>query len=429
MYIQSYTNTTYKVESLQDLKIYKSFMEAQNLKINKSKIARDLNVDRRSVDKYLDGYTKPKTRKRRRFLDDYYDIISELLNSETQIFHYKRILWQYLTDNHNLVCPQSTFRQYIAKKPEFQRYFNPCSSPNNGIPVMRVETPPAEQAQLDWKEDINFKLKNGENISINILVLLLSYSRFKVFKLSLSKEQTVLQSLLTESFEAIGGVPKTIVTDNMKTVMTESRTKHNKGKTNKSFEEFAKDFNFKIQPCIAKRPQTKGKVESQMKFLDEIQAYSGQLDLIELYDLVDKINTRVNSSINQGSNNVPFKQLPKEKEFLTPLPCDTVKNSYKIATYDRKINTSAMINYNNCQYSVPPEYIGKTAKLQVYNNNLYIYYNTKLISMHAISSNKLNYNDNHYKKIVEKNFGYKNQDEIEKISKENLIAFGGFYDE
>lgn len=32
------------------------------MKINKSQIARELEVDRRTVDKYINGYTKPETR-------------------------------------------------------------------------------------------------------------------------------------------------------------------------------------------------------------------------------------------------------------------------------------------------------------------------------------------------------------------------------
>ena len=45
---------------------------------------------------------------------------------------------------------------------------------------MIFETDKGQQAQLDWKENINFVLSNGEVININIFVLILSYSRFRV---------------------------------------------------------------------------------------------------------------------------------------------------------------------------------------------------------------------------------------------------------
>ena len=80
-------------------------------------------------------------------------------------------------------------------------------------------------------------------------------------------------SFLMESFEAIGGVPKTLLVDNMKTVMDEPRTSYKPGKINERFYQFSKDCGFEVQPCIAGRPQTKAKVEALMKILDEIHAY------------------------------------------------------------------------------------------------------------------------------------------------------------
>jgi predicted transcriptional regulator len=100
---------------LEDLNKLKYIMEETNIKVNKTAIARDLGCDPRTVDKYIKGYKKNKTRNRMSSIDDYYNQIKALLNSQTQIFYYKSVLWQYLVDNHNLKCAQSTFRRYISK--------------------------------------------------------------------------------------------------------------------------------------------------------------------------------------------------------------------------------------------------------------------------------------------------------------------------
>ena len=50
-----------------------------------------------------------------------------------------------------------------------------------------------------------------------------------------------------------------------------------------------------------------------------------------------------------------------------------------------------MFNYRECQYSVPPEYVGKTVALQLYDDYIHIYYSTKLVTIHHVSSRKLNY--------------------------------------
>ena len=59
MHIQINVNTDIEIKSLADLPKLKILMENLKMKINKSKLARDMGVDRRTIDKYLKGY-KPK---------------------------------------------------------------------------------------------------------------------------------------------------------------------------------------------------------------------------------------------------------------------------------------------------------------------------------------------------------------------------------
>ena len=53
--------------------------------------------------------------------------------------------------------------------------------------------------QIDWKESIPFVLSDtGEIIEVNILVGVLGYSRYKMYKISFLKTRTVLMSLLED---------------------------------------------------------------------------------------------------------------------------------------------------------------------------------------------------------------------------------------
>lgn len=307
MYIQLGVSTNIEIKSLTDLPKLKLLMESLNMKINKSKLARELNVDRRTVDKYLNGYMPQKKRSRKSKIDEYYGVIKLLLSKDSkQRFYYKRVLWQYLKDNHGLDCSQSAFRAYISRKPEFQAYFSEGKRTESIHSVVRYETPPGEQAQFDWKENIRYITKDGEILYVNVAVFLLSYSRFRTFHLAISRSQSVLLSFLMESFEAIGGVPKNLVTDNMKTVMDEARTEHSKGIINERFEQFAKDCGFQVKPCIAGRPRTKGKIESTMKLIDEIHAYQGKFDYEELHTFVQNLCERINHSYHQGTGKIPI---------------------------------------------------------------------------------------------------------------------------
>lgn len=427
MYIQLNVETTFELNSLADLAAYKKIMEHLKMKINKSKLARDMGVDRRTIDKYLNGFVPKKKRNKPSKIDEFYPVIASLLSEDSkQVFYYRRNLWQYLKDNHGLVCGQSTFRTYIANTPEFQAYFEKDERiPSMGNSGIRFETRAGKQAQLDWKESILYETKDGEQVEINVAVLVLSHSRMRFFYMSISKSQAVLFSFLTETFEKMGGVPEELVTDNMKTVMDEARTEFSKGKVNAKFAQFAKDFGFKVRPCIAGRPKTKGKVETTMKLLDEIHAYQGKFNMEELHVYIERLCNRINREIHQGTNKIPLLEFQKEKNHLLQLPTERVRDSFKINHTLVKVNASNMISYKSNQYSVPPVYQGKKVSLQVYDDQLWIHYNMELIAQHKISDAKLNYQEAHYRETISK--AMPNYPDINDLAKRNLAAIGEMY--
>ena len=119
IYKQNLT-TDIEIIKLADLHKLKPLIKERILKVNNSQIARELEVDRRTVAKYLDGYEKPNKRASTSKIDEYKEEIEFLLSDETeQIFYYKRVLWQYLTDNKGLKCSTSAFRRYISRNESF----------------------------------------------------------------------------------------------------------------------------------------------------------------------------------------------------------------------------------------------------------------------------------------------------------------------
>lgn len=76
MHVKLDVATEIQIDSLSDLSKLKILMENLKMKINKSKLARELNVDRRTIDKYLKGYVPTKKRKKSSKIDKYYKVIS-----------------------------------------------------------------------------------------------------------------------------------------------------------------------------------------------------------------------------------------------------------------------------------------------------------------------------------------------------------------
>lgn len=198
------------------------------------------------------------------------------------MFFCKKTLWQYLTDNHGLQCAQSFFRKWISQYSKLNDYFNGktnrtvnekhgnCSSNHK---ILHHQTVAGEEAQLDWKEDMNFLLSDGSETSVNILSLIYSYSRFKVSFLSMTKKREVLMHYLDQAFEMVGGIPQRVKSANMKTVMDEARTEYSSGKINKVFQQFADDYGFEVYPCVAGHPWSREKVETSINLLEEYREY------------------------------------------------------------------------------------------------------------------------------------------------------------
>ena len=427
MIIKSNIITDLEIKSVHDLHKLKPFIEDSTLKVNKSQIARDLNVDRKTVDKYINGFTKSETRNTKNCLHDFYDLIDDLLSdNNVQVFYYKRVLWQYLKDNHGYNGSYTNFVKAIRKEPEFEAYFAKRKPHNPTQATLRFETAMGQQAQVDWKESIDFILDTGEMITINIFVYLLAYSRIRLYRLTTSKSQDILFSFLDDSFETLGGVPHEILFDNMKTVMDESRTEYHAGKVNARFQQFADDYGFKVRPCIAYRPRTKAKVEAPMKILDEIRAYNGKLDYKGVHNKIEEINNRVNMEVNQGTGMIPIMAFQKEKTFLCPTPRGAIRKSYQINSHTVKVNLSSMFQCRNSQYSVPPEYVGKTITYQIYDRYIHVYYNTKFITAHELSENKLNYHMEHYEEVARRSSSFK-EENIRDVASQNLKIIGAMY--
>lgn len=419
--------TNLKIESLCDLHKLKPFLEDTTLKINESQIARELDVDRRTVKKYIQGFSKSTSRTSRNCITPYIEIIEELLSdTNQQVFYYRRVLWQYLVDNHGYKGPYGNFCRHLKKHSEFNAYFATKDGPTHPTLTVRYETPKAKQAQIDWKEHIEFVLITGEVIIINIFVFLLSYSKFRVYNLSLTKTQDILFSFLDQAFDTIEGVPYEIVTDNMKTVMDTARTKYYPGKVNIRFQQFADDYGFKVLPCIAGRPQTKAKVEAPMKILDEVRAYNGKLTYNELNELIIRINNRVNTTINQATGKIPVLHKQQESPYFKSLPTASIRKAYQLPTHTVKVNSSSLFCYKGHHYSVEPMYVGKMVQLQVYDGYIHVYYDKTCITLHEISTKKLNYHLQHYEAIALKSNVFNDQ-RINSIATENLRILGELY--
>ena len=84
------------INSIADLAMFSESYKKGKLKLNVSKLARELNKDRKTVRNYLNGKIPSGTRVRIKYLDQYRDLIIELLTDKYRSFDYIDHLYNYL---------------------------------------------------------------------------------------------------------------------------------------------------------------------------------------------------------------------------------------------------------------------------------------------------------------------------------------------
>ncbi len=129
-------------------------------------------------------------------------------------------------------------------------------------PVVRFETPPAHQAQVDFAE---FRLPWGKRYA---LVVVLGYSRLLWLQFYSRQTMAVLIRGLEQAFEFLGGVPNELLFDQLKAVIIDDeRMSGGRLLENTEFLRFAAHWGFRIRACRPYRAQTKGKVERPIGYV------------------------------------------------------------------------------------------------------------------------------------------------------------------
>ena len=289
----------------------------------------------------------------------------------------------------------------------------------------RFETPAGVQAQFDLKERVLIVDKLGTKSRVNVATLTFGHSRYNVRRIVPDTTYDSVVAFLAEAFEEVGGVPHELVIDNIKCLVDKPRTKDKDAILNNKFSEFAKDYNLTIKPCMPYRPETKGKTETQNKVPGQLMNYNGTYhDLHDVHRILEVINAEDNDKISQATGFPASFIMKNEKEELQTLPSTTIRSNYYISLSEVAVTRESLISYKSCKYSVPKEYIGKKVGRRVKNNELLIYYNNKIITIHQITNNKFNIKEVHdlkyekRKKITE-NVEEKRLREMENINYDN----------
>jgi transposase len=180
--------------------------------------------------------------------------------------------------------------------------------------VLRFETLPGEQAQVDWGYFGNFyDREQKKTIKLYCFFMILGYSR--ALYIEFFERADIINFLRghNNAFRYFGGYTKELLYDNLKSVVIKRALRQEESQFNKKFLDFAGYYGFKPILCRPYRPTTKGKVENSVLYAKQ-NFFSGE-EFISLRDLNEKALVwleRINQRIHCTTKQQPFERLKRE---------------------------------------------------------------------------------------------------------------------
>lgn len=252
-----------------------------------------------------------------------------------------------------------------------QRYNLPLRPDSRACELVE-ETPYGAQAQVDFGV-YSLRTSRGERVKVFFFTMVLSRSRYKY--VYFSRVPFTAQSAADAhelAFAFMGGITDTVVYDQDRVFMVDEN--HGDLLLTETFRSYATLRGFKLHFCRKADPQSKGKVESVVKYVKRNFLYNRTFSDIDLLnaEAVAWLHRTANDLPHSFTQKRPVQQWETEKPFLRSFHPLNLPVPQAVAYTVRKDNS---ISYKGNLYSLPYQtYQGRGTKvlLAVRDNQLVV---------------------------------------------------------
>ena len=250
--------------------------------------------------------------------------------------------------------------------------------------TLRVVHKPGEALEVDWAGDVLYVCRD-ENTTCKayLFVACLPFSQLIYAEAFPNMKSESWLTANVHALEYIGGVPASIVPDNLKTGVT----KHTPSETiiAPGYRELATHYGTVILPTRVRAPRDKASVERSVGICEtwitaklRTQQFFSFADLnAQIRLLVDELNIRPFQH-KDGSRRSVFEN--EEHAFLNALP--TIP--YEVPIWkSMTVPADYLLEIEGCRYSVPYEYIGCVVLVRITRETIDVRYQGTQIASHA----------------------------------------------
>lgn len=346
-------------------------LHRQGLKV--SAIARQLGVDRKTVRKYIARGLEPPEYGPRPVQQKSTDPFLPYLRDRLAAF-------PGLTAVR--LCRELRERGYVGGYTAVKRAVREIR-PTAVTPFeVRFETLPGEQGQVDLARfEVEFTDEPGVTRIVWLFSMVLGYSRLIWARFVVHQDlQSVLRCHIA-ALEAIGGAPREILYDRMKTAVI-GEDPDGLVIYNRALLDLARHYGFQPRACRPYRPKTKGKVERPFRYIREdffLGASFRNLDDLNA-QLRHWLDTVANPRLHATTERIVNEAFAEERPSLKPLPLAPYRTVLKL---ERRLSHEGMVSVSGNLYSVPETTRRRVLDVHVFADQIQIFEDGVVVATHV----------------------------------------------
>lgn len=257
-----------------------------------------------------------------------------------------RRIYQDLVAEHGFTAQYHGVRRFVARLLR-----------KTELPVRRLEVEPGAEAQVDFGSGAPVKGADGKLRRPWVFRIVLSGSR-KGYSEAVWRQSTeAFLGALENAFREFGGVPKTLVIDNLKAAV--KRGDWYDPEVHPKLQSFAAHYGTVFLPARPYTPRHKGKIENGIKYVKNNALKGRVFASLEEQNafLLDWEQTAADTRIH-GTTKRRVRQVFEEVErpALALLPGERFPFFHEAR---RAVHRDGHIEVDKAYYSAPPEYVGR----------------------------------------------------------------------
>ena len=318
-------------------------------------IARETGCDWRTVKKYLaeGATTTPPTVASRthppRVIEPYAGIVDEWLAKEPRLAG--TVIYERLVAEHGFAYSYQRVKLYLQEA-------RPRVCPRAEDLHRRFEVLPGSQAQVDWGDEG----VAGDSRAYSFHMTL-SNSRDPFTCFAPSQDMANFWECHVRAFHHFGGVPAELLYDRTKTVVKRHVGRDMAVSLHPEALAFAAHYGFAIKVCAPYRPQTKGRVERQVRIVrDHVLSGRSFASLSQMDEaFLTWLPTR-RAQVHRTHGDVIAVRALADRAALGVLP----ENDYVVCErHLRSVAKDCLVSFESSLYSVPASSVRRPMKVEL----------------------------------------------------------------